>query len=47
MVDGVTRKVLKRAIGCVFLQLASHQKAAAARASGRFKDEIIPIHTKV
>ncbi|KAG0593353.1 hypothetical protein KC19_1G323100 [Ceratodon purpureus] len=25
----------------------SHQKAAAARASGRFKDEIIPVHTKL
>jgi hypothetical protein len=28
-------------------QVKSHQKAAAARASGRFKDEIIPVHTKV
>ncbi|XP_024385963.1 3-ketoacyl-CoA thiolase 2, peroxisomal [Physcomitrium patens] len=25
----------------------SHAKAAAARASGRFKDEIIPVHTKI
>lgn len=25
----------------------SHQKAAAARASGKFKDEIVPVHTKV
>jgi hypothetical protein len=25
----------------------SHQKAAAARAAGRFKDEIVPVHTKV
>ena len=28
-------------------QVKSHQKAAAARASGRFKDEIISVHTKV
>lgn len=36
-------------LGCFLLswQVRSHQKAAAARASGRFKDEIIPIHTKV
>lgn len=27
--------------------VSSHQKAAAARASGRFKDETIPIHTKL
>eukprot|EP00967_Tisochrysis_lutea_P130793 scaffold226686_cov19-Tisochrysis_lutea.AAC.1 len=25
----------------------SHQKAAAARAAGKFKDEIVPVHTKV
>jgi len=25
----------------------SHQKAAAARASGKFRDEIVPVHTKV
>lgn len=31
----------------VFVQVKSHQKAAAARASGRFNDEIIPVHTKV
>lgn len=25
----------------------SHKKAAAARAAGKFKDEIVPVHTKV
>lgn len=27
--------------------VASHQKAAAARAAGKFKAEIVPVHTKV
>lgn len=30
-----------------YWQVASHHKAAAARSSGRFKDEIVPVHTKV
>lgn len=31
----------------LFEQVESHRKAAAARASGKFKDEIIPVTTKV
>lgn len=31
----------------LFEQVDSHRKAAAARASGKFKDEIIPVTTKV
>jgi acetyl-CoA acetyltransferase len=27
------------------LSARSHRRAAAARASGRFKDEIVPVHT--
>lgn len=27
--------------------VASHRKAAAAQAAGKFKDEIVPVHTKV
>lgn len=29
------------------LQVMSHKRAAAATASGKFKDEIIPVSTKV
>lgn len=32
---------------CVCVQVESHRRAAAARASGKFKDEIIPVSTKV
>lgn len=28
-------------------QVESHRRAAAARASGKFKDEIVPVMTKV
>lgn len=28
-------------------QVESHRKAAAATAAGKFKDEIVPVHTKV
>lgn len=28
-------------------QIESHRRAAAATASGKFKDEIIPVNTKV
>lgn len=31
----------------MFHQVESHRKAAAATASGKFKDEIIPVKTKV
>lgn len=27
--------------------MRSHRKAAAAQAAGKFKDEIVPVHTKV
>lgn len=30
-----------------FVQVESHKKAAAATANGKFKDEIIPVTTKV
>lgn len=30
-----------------YCQVESHRKAAAATASGKFKDEIIPVTTKV
>lgn len=42
----VLKLKLASLIGFVW-QVKSHAKAAAARASGRFKDEIIPVHTKV
>lgn len=38
---GVTRKQQDMA------SVRSHQKAAAARASGRFNEEIVPVHTKL
>lgn len=28
-------------------QVESHRKAAAAAAAGKFKEEIVPVHTKV
>lgn len=31
----------------VDVQVESHRKAAAAAAGGKFKEEIIPVHTKV
>lgn len=31
----------------MYIQVASHRKAAAATAAGKFKDEIIPVVTKV
>jgi len=31
----------------VFYQAESHRRAAAATASGKFKDEIVPVPTKV
>lgn len=31
----------------MYVQVASHKKAAAATAAGKFKDEIIPVVTKV
>ena len=31
----------------IYRKVESHKKAAAATASGRFKDEIIPVATKV
>lgn len=41
------RFVLTHAMQIGFVQVLSHQKAAAATASGRFKDEIVPVATKV
>jgi acetyl-CoA acyltransferase 1 len=38
---GVTREEQDKAAA------ESHMRAAAATASGKFKDEIIPVHTKV
>ncbi|KAL7126798.1 hypothetical protein ABFS83_14G210500 [Erythranthe nasuta] len=38
---GVTREEQDQAA------VVSHQRAAAARAAGKFKDEIIPVHTKI
>ncbi|XP_040368865.1 uncharacterized protein LOC112182403 isoform X2 [Rosa chinensis] len=32
---------------CIGIQVDSHRKAVAATAAGRFKDEIIPVATKV
>lgn len=31
----------------IFVQLESHRRAAAAVAAGKFKEEIIPVPTKV
>ncbi|KAL7084406.1 hypothetical protein ACP275_14G221500 [Erythranthe tilingii] len=38
---GVTREEQDQAA------VVSHQRAAAARAAGKFKDEIVPVHTKI
>ena len=35
------------AIKALFCQAESHRRAAAATASGKFKDEIVPVPTKV
>ena len=43
----VLNKKLLSGNNIIFIQVESHRKAAAATAAGKFKDEIIPIDTKV
>jgi hypothetical protein len=40
-------KLLALILWIVNVQVESHRKAAAAAAAGKFKEEIVPVHTKV